>query len=165
MVKGHDWPALGGSCFVRSNPDPVHFAIQTVRSRLGAHATHADDCIKGPRSYPAHAIVNSELPCLVGVSVMRSLVDQSAHTDQNSSVQYVSTNRFFVTYRTSIHRRDHLLPNVAHRLPGHFLRLRPKSSGSNSLRVSSYSRSDSKGSGIQRRVKAPEYDPIHRVCS
>lgn len=79
MIKSDDWPALVPLPPPRSNTDPVHLAVQSVRPGFRPMAAHADDRLKVPRSYTAHAVMDAELPGHVRVAVVGSLVDERAH--------------------------------------------------------------------------------------
>ena len=76
-----DYRAVPADSWVstRTNSNPVHFPVETMRPRFAACAADPDDRFRAPRPYAAHAIMNAESPSLIRVAMMGSLIDQCAH--------------------------------------------------------------------------------------
>jgi hypothetical protein len=64
---------------VCANSDPIDLPSKASIPWFRANAPDADYSVELPRANAPHTVANSKLPEVIGITLMRSLVDQHAH--------------------------------------------------------------------------------------
>jgi hypothetical protein len=83
VFESDEWAArILGASAVRTDADPGDAAVDAILSRFWPDTAHADHGAERPAANAPHATVDAEAPRRIGISSVRTLVDQSSdHED------------------------------------------------------------------------------------